>query len=1050
MVPKVYATTMMRLTKTLHRAGVIILLAWGCGSTAAAGETAGQDRFVNFESPQVHPIDLSPGGHLLAACNSANGTVDLFDVDSGEPAFLGSVAVGVDPASVRFRTDGELWVTNWISDSISVVDVEQRSVVRTLLTLDEPADVVFASGKAFVTCSQPDTLLVFSLADLDAAAANIRVKSKFPRALAVGGNGKQVFALSFQSGNKSTLLAHDFIPSELQTVLPERVVSRPDGPHGGQNPPFNGDGQFVPALAPGLPPPPPTDLIVKQDAGGTWRDDTGADWSEFVSGTKSKASGRVPGWHLPDRDVVVVDAETLAVTYVSGLMNMCMGIAVQPGTGRVTVVGTDALNEVRYEPNLTGRMVKSLMAFVQVGEQPRVVDLNAGHLDYAAHRVAPELRALSSGDPRGVAWNGDGTLAWVAGMGSNNLVPLTPDGVRPTPQANITVAAGPTGLVLHPKTGRLFVLCRFAAEVNTVDPERGTVVARTPLFDPTPESIRLGRPLLYDTVSHSGLGQASCGSCHVDARTDGLAWDLGDPQGSYRSSENRNVRRESPHVPAEDFHPMKGPRTTQTLQDIIGHEPFHWSGDRDGLESFSGAFKTLMGDDEPLAEAPMAEMKDFLASIVFPPNPYRNLDNSLPEHLDLSFTPGLLEADGTRPEIPAGNPRHGLEVFLTGSLSCALCHTLPSGRGTPLVEDHYRLVPVARGPHGERDLRVSIGANTDVQTMYKMPPLAPLYEKMGLDFLSADGSTTGFGFFSSGAIDSLFRFALSMQQGQEQISFQDRVDLFALMLVWGGSDMPRSQSGTPLQPPGMAGHDSHAALGQQATIRTPKDDLTRLVTLRNVVEQSDRVELVAKGRRNGAQRGWWYHDGHFIADAPDAYATLAELVDTSGPGSETTFTVVGAGTGRRLGIDRDLDGNLDGADSHLAPVALRADGAATADGDCPECEASTRTLRDGEVLCLEVDDVEATAFAWSKGDEMLSDGQRVRGAFCNRLRISAVTQEDAGTYRVDYVGADKVMRHELFEVAVEIPGIPALAPIALAAVFALLGAGGAAVLRRRR
>ena len=31
----------------------------------------------------------------------------------------------------------------------------------------------------------------------------------------------------------------------------------------------------------------------------------------------------------------------------------------------------------------------------------------------------------------------------------------------------------------------------------------------------------------------------------------------------------------------QDFHPMKGPMTTQTFQDIIGKEPLHWRGDRD-------------------------------------------------------------------------------------------------------------------------------------------------------------------------------------------------------------------------------------------------------------------------------------------------------------------------------------------------------------------------------------------------------------------------------------------------------------------------------------
>ena len=34
---------------------------------------------------------------------------------------------------------------------------------------------------------------------------------------------------------------------------------------------------------------------------------------------------------------------------------------------------------------------------------------------------------------------------------------------------------------------------------------------------------------------------------------------------------------------------MKGPMTTQTMIDIIGHEPHHWRGDRDGLEEFADA-----------------------------------------------------------------------------------------------------------------------------------------------------------------------------------------------------------------------------------------------------------------------------------------------------------------------------------------------------------------------------------------------------------------------------------------------------------------------------
>lgn len=42
---------------------------------------------------------------------------------------------------------------------------------------------------------------------------------------------------------------------------------------------------------------------------------------------------------------------------------------------------------------------------------------------------------------------------------------------------------------------------------------------------------------------------------------------------------------------------MKGPLLTPTLQDVIGKEPFHWRGDRDGIEEFNPLFVSLLGGD---------------------------------------------------------------------------------------------------------------------------------------------------------------------------------------------------------------------------------------------------------------------------------------------------------------------------------------------------------------------------------------------------------------------------------------------------------------------
>src|SRR5690606_25583341 len=105
----------------------------------------------------------------------------------------------------------------------------------------------------------------------------------------------------------------------------------------------------------------------------------------------------------------------------------------------------------------------------------------------------------------------------------------------------IPVGEGPTGLALDEPRGLLYVLNRFDASVSVVDLAAETELARIPFFDPTPAAIKNGRKHLYDTIKNSGLGHVACGSCHIDARTDRLAWDLGDPSGQMGPLTGRNL-----------------------------------------------------------------------------------------------------------------------------------------------------------------------------------------------------------------------------------------------------------------------------------------------------------------------------------------------------------------------------------------------------------------------------------------------------------------------------------------------------------------------------
>jgi hypothetical protein len=176
--------------------------------------------------------------------------------------------------------------------------------------------------------------------------------------------------------------------------------------------------------------------------------------------------------------------------------------------------------------------------------------------------------------------------------------------------------AGPSGLAASatatdPSTpalpGLVYVLNRFSGSVAVIHPHTKVLVTQFLLQnDPTPPAINRGREFLYST-RHSGNGFVSCASCHVQGRTDGLAWDLGGQSGG-------------PAIPPQfvdgngwslalnpSFPDQKGPLVTQTLQGLLNsrvhaqsqflftNAPYHWRGDKGGFDDFNEAFHNLQG-----------------------------------------------------------------------------------------------------------------------------------------------------------------------------------------------------------------------------------------------------------------------------------------------------------------------------------------------------------------------------------------------------------------------------------------------------------------------
>ena len=140
----IFCTMRSQVFKRVSAIIVLVLLLQNVGQVVAhAAIGIGElEDFVNFESPQVHPIDLTPDGSLLLVANTADNRLEVFEVLPKGLLHLKSIQVGLEPVSVRARTDNEAWVVNHLSDSITVVDLNVGTVITTLKTGDEPADVV--------------------------------------------------------------------------------------------------------------------------------------------------------------------------------------------------------------------------------------------------------------------------------------------------------------------------------------------------------------------------------------------------------------------------------------------------------------------------------------------------------------------------------------------------------------------------------------------------------------------------------------------------------------------------------------------------------------------------------------------------------------------------------------------------------------------------------------------------------------------------------------------------------------------------------------------
>ena len=814
--------------------GLVSLIVFIASMLLAAAASAAGPSFIAFESGPVRPIAMSTDRTRLFVVNTPNGTLDIFNVSDAGLSMSARVPVGLEPVAVAVLSDTEVWVVNHLSDSISVVSLAgMPRVTRTLLVGDEPRDIVMAGSpkRVFITTAhrgqqRTDPSLqgvpgagdpqlttpgvpradvwVFDPANLGTGVGGkpLRIMSFFadtPRALAVSPDGGKVYVAAFKSGNQTTVIPDALVCDGFNPNQP-CTVGKVKSPGGNPGPKTNAQGK----------PAPETGLIVKfNNAKQAWEDELGRNWNDAVR------------FALPDRDVFAVDANTLTQTAVfqhvgTTLFNM----VANPVTGTLYVSNTDANNRARFTGDgvfagqtLQGHLAETRITVIS-GSNVAPRHLNK-HIDYSKlasdPAFDPTTKNHSLATPLGMAVTSDGKTLFVAAFGSSrigvfNTAELETDTFDPrAASANyIPVSGGgPSAMVLDEARGRMYVTTRFDNAVKVIDLASRSELAKMPMPNPEPASITEGRPLLYDATRSSANGENACASCHMFGDMDELAWDLGNPDDVVTTSPlNRFLASDlflkvgrrlfGPETPvngsdkAADFHPLKGPMTTQTLRGMRNGGALHWRGDRatgqfgtDALDStlsfknFAGSFKALLGNGQAASEAEMDQFAKFQLNVLMPPNPVRNLDNSLnaAQQRGSAFNNGPRPSDG----VDLGNLLGGLgglgglgEIFgnIPGLGNLDLGKLFGNQQTSFTCEGCHKLNP-AQGFFGT-------GGDASFEALpqiFKIPQLRNMYQKVGMfglpeikGFTTKENTTfmgdqvRGFGFGFDGSVDTMFRF----------------------------------------------------------------------------------------------------------------------------------------------------------------------------------------------------------------------------------------------------------------------------------------------------
>lgn len=474
----------------------------------------------SMESPHVNPIALT--GSYVYVTNTPSGTVDV--IDRKTQKIFTRINVGVDPVSIAVRPDGkEIWVSNHVSDSVSVIDSDPKSptfhvVVATIqefthrkaTLFDEPVGIAFANNnKAYVALSSENQIAVVDVKTRK-VIDRLEIRAQDPRAIFV--QGDRLYVVPFESGNKTQL-------------------------SGGYKQNIDGN-------------------LVTFDA-----------WEHTIKNNNVLSLGYVSDIvkhpKNPDKDLFVFDTKTdRQIKIVETLGTLLYGLTVD-SKGRIFITQTDARNDAN------GRAGTKKHGLAELQNRPYLnqitsVQFNDNGVDKKFLNLEPlppanpnKDQALST--PYAIQISDDDSIIIASASSSDKIFAL--DSRSGEVLSQIIVGAGPRGIALEKgKLSKAWIYNALDNTVTLLDVSNAKDIKLTTtitLEDPTHAVVKRGR-IAFNSATVSSTGTFSCASCHPNGHSDQLLWVLDTP---IVSGGNQIMPRLSM--------PVRGLRDTA---------PFHWDG----------------------------------------------------------------------------------------------------------------------------------------------------------------------------------------------------------------------------------------------------------------------------------------------------------------------------------------------------------------------------------------------------------------------------------------------------------------------------------------